>query len=157
MSAAVLLFLTDLQEGLCSEAARQGLSRFGNGIALAAASRPESLPEVGLFSLARNANTTRVQLQVKLRPSPFLLGDWHLSVGKLAKGSGASGGTEPAQVALALQNLLEFFQPASQQDAPVRSRVLLLCDRLYDDLLLFEHPLQVRCRPRLLHLSMALG
>ena len=139
MSAAVL-FLTDLQEGSCAEAGRQGLSRFGNGLALAAACRPDSLPAVGLFSLAKKAN--RVQLQVKLRPSPFLLSDWHHSVAKLSKGS--RDHVDAAQLALALANLLEFL--SSQQDAPERSRVVLLCDRPYDDLLLFEHPLQARCR-----------
>lgn len=113
-AAPSLVLLVDIGDPAVLQAARRGLQEFGAALCLhpaaaraaAGAAAPPRRPAiVGLTNLATPPGAARPVLQVRYRPGPFVLRDFHAAAGRLAA-SDAAGAGSGATAAAALQQLV---------------------------------------------------
>ena len=144
---AALVLLVDVGDGAVLSAAKQGLLQFATALCLhqpphqlqpaasgAAAPPPPPRAVLGLCNLCKPPNSLKHVLQVRYRPGPFVLRDFHAAVGRLAHpvADGGSGdGATGATAAAALQQVVSMVaQDAACAAGGGRRSVLYLTDAL---------------------------
>lgn len=145
MATGPLVFLVDVAEQAMLAATKLAMHKFGTSLCLQQqrehqdASGPVALPTtpvLGLCNLAKPAQAAKPVLQVRLRPGPFVLRDFHAAVGRLvhAAPDGSCGAFSGATAAAALQQLVGVMaQDAACAAAGGRRSVLYLTDRVEYD------------------------
>lgn len=104
------VLLVDIADAAVLGAARQALQHLGAALCLragapAAAGAAPNPPVLGLCNLAQPPQAAKPVLQVRCRPGPFVLRDFHAATARLAtSGAGVSG----ALAAAAMQQLVDL-------------------------------------------------
>ena len=133
-----LVLLVDIADAAVLGAAQAGLRRFGTALCLqpcsAAASAPAAPPPaaprpvLGMCNLVRPAGAPKPVVQVRCRPGPFALRDFHAAVGRLLPAD--RGGISAGEAATALQQVVGVVaQDAACAAAGPRRALLYLTDR----------------------------
>lgn len=132
--AKALVVLADISDPAVLGAARQALQQLATALSLSAAPPASAAPGpapprpiLGLTNLAAGAAQKPV-LQVRCRPGPFVLRDFHAAVARLTTSGGA---VSSATAAAALQQLVGVVaqDPACAAAGPSKA-VLVLTDRV---------------------------
>lgn len=152
-----LVLLLDIAEPAVLAAAKAGLAHFATSLCLqrqqasavttsaANAAPAPPLAVLGLCNLAKPPQSLKPVLQVRYRPGPFVLRDFHAAVGRLAHSAAADGAMTGAGVAAALQQLVSMVaQDAACAGAGGRKTVMYLSDHLSYDPEDFAGCLEVR-------------
>lgn len=139
---AALVCLVDIGDPAVLGAAQAGLQRFGASLCLQAPPPPAAgagepalgarhgQPIVGLTNLAKPPQAAKPVLQVRCRPGPFVLRDFHAAVSRLQASGGATGGVTGAIAAAVLQQLVGLVAAdAACAAAGGQPTVLHLTDR----------------------------
>lgn len=134
-ASGALVLMVDVGDAAILGAAQQGLRRFGNELCLQPAAGaagtagvPAQRAVLGLCNLAQPPQATKPVLQVRCRPGPYQLRDFHAAVGRLQASDRSS--VSSATAAAALQQLVGVVaQDAACMAAGPRRAVLYLTDR----------------------------
>lgn len=129
---ACCVLLVDIADAAVLGAARQALQQLGTSLCLAApaaagAAAPHRAPVLGLCNLAQPPQAAKPVLQVRCRPGPLVLRDFHGAAARLAA---SGGGVSGAVAAAALQQLVDLVarDPACAAAGSERA-VLYVTDR----------------------------
>lgn len=146
--------MVDVADEAVLAAGRAGLQQFGNGLCLQPqqapaaggagaalpAAAPHARPVVGLCSLSKPQQSRKPVLQVRIRPGPLVLRDFHAAVGRLQPPAAEGGGgaldssIAAATAAAALQQLVGLVAQdaacaAATKGSTHKPVVLYLTDR----------------------------
>lgn len=147
MATGSLVILVDVAEQAVLAATKHAVNKFGTSLCLQQqrqhltvdACGPAALsaaPVLGLCNLAMPAHSAKPVLQVRLRPGPFVLRDFHAAVGRLvhAAADDKCGSLSGATAAAALLQLVGVVaQDAACAASGGRKSVLYLTDRIEYD------------------------